>query len=65
VSILLETKNLGDRLIQLINNEILNTSPPYLELEKEHEEKIRSIVHMAFREGYGDCLKDVREGLIK
>lgn len=59
---LLETKNLGNRLIQLINEELENKR---FQLDEDKEKKVRAIVHMAFQEGYGDCLKDVREGLIK
>lgn len=55
---MLETKNLSDRLIQLINTEGIL-------LSETMEKQIRSTVHMAFREGYGDCLHDLNEGLIK
>lgn len=64
---MLETKNLGNRLIQLINEELINEEleSKRFQLDEDKEKKVRAIVHMAFQEGYGECLKDVREGLIK
>ena len=59
---MLETKNISNRLIQLINKDL--TQKGFV-LDESLEKQIRHTVHMAFQEGYWDCLKDVREGLIK
>jgi hypothetical protein len=62
----LETKNLSDMLMQHLNDLYLK-GYSFEEVVSMGigNDKIRVIVEMAFHEGYADCLKDVREGLIK
>lgn len=62
----INTKNLSDRLLQYLY-ELYKKGYSFHEITElgiGHDE-IRKIVEMAFREGYADCLKDVREGIIK
>lgn len=61
----MEAKNIADTLIRFIDGVVLNTLPSYTQLEPEHKDIIRLLVDKAFKDGYEDCLSDVREGLIK
>jgi hypothetical protein len=62
----METKNLSDRLLQYLEElRLKGYSLEDIAVMGIGNDKIRAIVEMAFHEGYGDCLKDVREGLIK
>ncbi|WP_162866489.1 hypothetical protein [Escherichia coli] len=58
----MDARNLKKQLVQFINNEILQGD---LIMTDEQESKVCAIVQFAFVEGYEDCLKDVREGLMK
>lgn len=40
----MKSTNLSDRLIQYINESILNTSLPYEKLEIEHEDRIKQMI---------------------
>lgn len=52
-----QTKNLEEKLIQAFNKR----AP----MDEKLEGLIRSTLMMAFQQGYGECLEDVREGLIE
>ena len=54
---MLETRGHSSFLIHKINE--------HYPLTHELEEKIREFMHESFKRGYEDCLKDVREGLIR
>lgn len=58
----INTKEQADQIINLVNESLAEKR---FQLDQEQEEEIRRTIEKAFREGYKDCLKDVREGLIK
>lgn len=62
----METKNLSNQLIQYLEElRMKGYSLEEISVMGIGSYKIKAIVEMAFHEGYADCLKDVREGLIK
>jgi hypothetical protein len=61
----METKILGDELLQYLEELFVKGySLKDICVMGIGNDRIRAFVEMGFHEGYADCLKDTREGII-